>query len=156
MLRVEIPGRGLLELNHLVLDFNGTFACDGDLLPGVVERLNALAEKMTVHVLTADTFGTAAEKCASIRAKIVVLRRPLTGPEKERYIEGLGSTQTVAIGNGANDVRMLRRAILGIAVLGPEGLAAEVLQAADVLVRDINEALDLLLKPKRLIATLRL
>ncbi|MGO0122039.1 HAD family hydrolase [Desulfothermobacter acidiphilus] len=156
MLRVEIPGRGLLELNHLVLDYNGTLACDGELLPGVVERLNALGEKLTIHILTADTFGTATEKCRAIQAKLIVLRQPFTGPEKEKCVEGLGATQTVAVGNGANDVLMLRRAILGIAVLGPEGLAGELVQAADVLVRDINEALDLLLKPKRVVATLRL
>ncbi|MEW5762871.1 MAG: ATPase P [Bacillota bacterium] len=156
MLRIDIPGRGELDLRHAVLDFNGTFACDGKILPGVAERLGALARDLAVHILTADTFGTAEQACRGIKAQVVVLRGPLTGPEKASYVEGLGAGCTVAIGNGANDVPMLRRAALGILVLGPEGAAVEALLAADVAVREINDALDLLLHPKRLVATLRL
>ncbi len=40
MLTVTIPGKGTLKLKHMVLDFNGTMACDGTLLAGVEERLN--------------------------------------------------------------------------------------------------------------------
>jgi P-type E1-E2 ATPase len=155
VLAVDIPGRGILELKQLVLDFNGTFACDGKVLPGVVERLNALAENLTVHIFTADTFGTAQEACAGIRGKITVLNEPVVGPEKERYVKELGPANTVAVGNGANDVLMLRTAALGIVVCGPEGAAVEALEAADIVVTEINAALDLLLNPKRLVATLR-
>ncbi|MGQ9711852.1 MAG: HAD family hydrolase [Desulfotomaculales bacterium] len=155
MLRVAIPGRGELVLAHVVLDFNGTFACDGRILPGVAGRLRALAGDLSVHILTADTFGTAQEACREVGGEVVVLREPLTGPEKASYVEKLGAGSTVAIGNGANDAPMLRRAALGIVVVGPEGAAVEALQAADIVVREINDALDLLLKPKRLVATLR-
>ncbi|HHJ06252.1 MAG TPA: ATPase P, partial [Anaerolineae bacterium] len=67
----------------------------------------------------------------------------------------LGPERVVAIGNGANDAAMLRRAALGIAVLGGEGTALSCLTAADVLASDINTALDLQLNPRRLLATLR-
>jgi soluble P-type ATPase len=50
---------------------------------------------------------------------------------------------------------MLSSAALGIAVLGPEGLAVEALRAAHVVVARIEDALDLLLHPQRLVATLR-
>jgi soluble P-type ATPase len=50
---------------------------------------------------------------------------------------------------------MLRAAAIGVAVLQAEGTAAAALQAADLVVPDINAALDLLLDPQRLIATLR-
>ncbi|MBV9327442.1 MAG: hypothetical protein JO020_15490 [Chloroflexi bacterium] len=50
---------------------------------------------------------------------------------------------------------MLREAALGIAIVGPEGLAAGALAAADVVVPSISDALGLLRNPKRLIATLR-
>ena len=59
------------------------------------------------------------------------------------------------MGNGANDVSMLRECALGICVLGREGVAAEAMMASDVVTPDINAALDLLLNPKRLIASLR-
>ncbi|MGQ9513127.1 HAD family hydrolase [Thermodesulfitimonas sp.] len=155
MLRFTIPGREPLEIEHVVLDFNGTFACDGKVLPGVAERLNALADRVAVHIFTADTFGTAREACAGLQAKVVVTRQPVVGPEKERYVTELGAGRTAAIGNGTNDVLMLRRAALAILVLGPEGAAVEALLAADVVVKEINDGLDLLLNPKRLAATLR-
>ncbi|HIE13119.1 MAG TPA: ATPase P [Desulfotomaculum sp.] len=155
MLQITIPGRGRLELKHVVLDFNGTFALDGTVLPGVVERLNRLAESLELHIFTADTFGTAREACAAINGVIKVVSQEVVGPEKEWYVKELGAANTVAIGNGANDRLMLRRAVLGILVLGPEGTAAEAFDAADIVVKDINDGLDLLLNPKRLAATLR-
>ena len=61
----------------------------------------------------------------------------------------------MAVGNGRNDRLMLKEAALGIAVLQAEGAAAEALLAADVVAPDILAALDLLLAPEGLIATLR-
>ena len=70
-------------------------------------------------------------------------------------VQELGPTSVVAFGNGANDAGMLRLAALGIAVLGEEGVALTALQAADVLAHGPISAINLLLQPKRLIATLR-
>ena len=61
----------------------------------------------------------------------------------------------VAIGTGANEADMLREAALGIAVVGPEGLAGGALAAADVVVASIDDALGLLVNSNRLSATLR-
>ena len=71
------------------------------------------------------------------------------------YIKKLGAHTVIAVGNGANDAAMLERAALGIAVIGPEGAAVKTLLFADVIAPDIHSALELLLFPKRLIATLR-
>ena len=35
MLELDIPGFGLVRLEHLVSDFTGTLSVDGRLLPGV-------------------------------------------------------------------------------------------------------------------------
>ncbi|MBC7105750.1 MAG: ATPase P [Firmicutes bacterium] len=155
MLRVEIPGRGPLELEHLVLDFTGTLSRDGSLLPGVRERLEELARHLKIYVLTADTFGTAREACRGLPAEVRLLEEPIGGPEKGRFVRGLGAGRVVAVGNGANDAPMVREAALGIVVLGPEGAAVQAALAADVLVRDVLDGLDLLLHPRRLVATLR-
>jgi hypothetical protein len=61
----------------------------------------------------------------------------------------------VAIGNGSNDVPMLKEGVVGICVVGPEGASTAALLGADVVVTDIRDALGLLLKPQRLVATLR-
>ncbi len=156
MLKVTIPGAEVLALEHIVLDYNGTMACDGSLIPGVEKRLNLLAELLHVHIITADTFGFCRTACRGIKGYIHILSAARGGPEKEGYIQTLGAEKVVAIGNGANDALMLVRAALGIAVIGPEGTAARAVQAADIIARDINTALDMLLNPKRLIATLRL
>jgi len=50
---------------------------------------------------------------------------------------------------------MLAAAALGIGVCGDEGISTEALQSCAIVVRNIHDALDLLLSEKRLIATLR-
>lgn len=155
MITLNIPGYGELRLKNIVLDFNGTMAKDGMLLPGVEERLNLLAEHLNVYVLTADTFGRAQEACRNINCTIQVLHGEIGGTEKEAFVRELGADETVAVGNGNNDALMLKCSALGILVIGPEGATVRSLQAADVVVQSITEGLDLLLNTKRLIATLR-
>jgi len=140
------------RLTDLLLDFTGTLSKDGALLPGVGTRLRRLRRRLRVTVLTADTFGTAGEALAALP---VAVHRIDTGAEKARFAERVGAEHAVAVGNGRNDVAMLRAARLGIAVIGPEGACADLLAAADVVVADVRDALDLLLHPLRLKATLR-
>jgi P-type E1-E2 ATPase len=152
----EIAGWGTLTLSNLVLDLNGTVAIDGELVPGVAERVAALAGGgMTCYLLTADTRGRGAETARKLG---VTLRRLDPGDEcaqKSDFVRDLDAREVVAIGNGANDAAMLRAASLGIAVIQAEGTAQAALSAADVIVPDICAALDLLLKPDRLRATTR-
>lgn len=156
MLEVDVPGRGLLRLAHAVLDVNGTIARDGELLPGVADRLRALGASLEIHLLTADTHGRQAELDRQLGLRATLLASPTGQAEqKAEYVRRLGADAVVAIGNGANDALMLREAALGIAVVGPEGAAGVAVRGADVVVVDICAALDLLLHPRRLIATLR-
>jgi P-type E1-E2 ATPase len=157
VLTYDIVGRGGLELATLVLDLNGTIATDGLVIPGVKERLRALQEcGLRTYLLTADTRGRGAE---TAKALGLTLHRLCSGggeaAQKRAFVESLGAESVVAVGNGANDAGMLQIAALGIAVLGSEGTATRALLAADVVVQDICAALDLLLKPQRLIAILR-
>ena len=59
MIEVKIPGGEPWQLAHLVLDLNGTLACDGVLLSGIAKRIAALKSQLTIHLLTADTHGSA-------------------------------------------------------------------------------------------------
>lgn len=152
MLRVAIPGRDALELEHLVLDVNGTLTDRGELIDGVRPRLVALGGTLTLHVLSADTYGTAEAVAAEASA---AFGRVSHGDEKRAHVRRLGARRTAAVGNGANDAAMLAEAALGIAVVGPEGASAAALAAADVVTGSILAALDLLLEPTALAATLR-
>jgi P-type E1-E2 ATPase len=149
---VDLPGRERLELEHLLLDVNGTLTERGRLIDGVEERLARVAQRLEVRVLSADTLGTldAVSSELGIPAQTVG-----TGAEKERYVRTLGAESCVAVGNGANDASMLAAAALGIAVVGPEGAAGEAVRAADVVCRSVLDALDLLLDERLLAATLR-
>lgn len=155
MIKIEIPGYKALQLEHLVLDFNGTLACDGDLLPGVRSCLESLSQQVHIHVLTADTFGKARAALAGLPCELTVLGTECQDIGKVSYVEKLGAIHVAAIGNGRNDRLMLKTAALGIAVIQKEGASVETLIEADVVARDIVDALNLLLFPLRLIATLR-
>ena len=155
MLAVEVPGLACFRLEHLVLDVNGTLALDGKLVAGIAERLEGLKSTLAIHLLSADTHGGLAAIGTELGVPAVRLQPGGEVEQKASYVRELGATSVVAVGNGANDLGLLREAAVSIAVLGPEGLAASLLAQADVLVASPIEALDLLLHPKRLVATLR-
>ena len=155
MIEIMIPGYRNLHLQHLVLDYNGTLAQDGHLLDGVQPRLVNLAERLDLHVITADTFGQAQTNLASLPCKLIILPAQNQAQAKLAYVENLGRDQVAAIGNGRNDRLMIEAAALGMALIQAEGAAFETLAVADVVMTDICSALDMLLSPKRLIATLR-
>lgn len=155
MISLAIPGISDFHWSHLVLDVNGTLTIDGSLLPGVPERLRALSSQVAVHLLTADTRGTA---CELARDLGVDSKRVYPGREAEQkraHVQALGAERVIAIGNGNNDAMMLSAASLGIVVVGQEGAAIRALLSADVVVRDVVDGLDLLLDPIRLLSTLR-
>ncbi len=152
MLRVDIPQRDNIELHHAVFDINGTLAVDGIAMPEVIDALRDLAEQLSIHLLTANTYSNATYFVADLGFPLHIISK---GEEKTRYVQHLDPERVVAIGNGINDVGMLRLAKIGIAVMTSEGIAARTLQAADIIVSSPLDAINLLLKPKRLIATLR-
>ena len=155
MAEFAIPGRGVLRLEYLVLDLNGTLSLDGELIDGVIARLEQLRDDFTPCLLTADMHGTATELATNLQLELRRIKPTAEPEQKGAIVRELGPQGVVAIGAGANDAGMLDAAALGIAVLGLEGLAISALRAADVVTPSITEALDLLLVPDRLIATLR-
>ena len=155
MIEIDIPGRGIYRFEHLALDLNGTIALDGVVIGGVQERLDNLAKLLDISIITADIAGNARQVAEALGVKVHKVEAGNESAQKLEFVRRLGSESTVAIGNGSNDVDMLREAALGICALGPEGTATEAVNNCDVVAPDINTALDLLLKPKRLIATLR-
>lgn len=155
MLTVDIPGYKILQLNHLVMDYNGTVAVDGNLVAGVAPRLEVLSQDLDLHIITADTFGYVTREVANLPCRVTVIGKEDQAGAKLRYIQALGPERTVCLGNGRNDHLMLKAAGLGIAVLLAEGAAGMTIQAADIVTFSILDALDLLLHPLRLTATLR-
>ena len=154
-MRIEIPGYGELELTHLVMDYNGTLAIDGKLIDGVKDALIKLSENLSLHVLTADTFGIAKAGLEGIPCRLTILPKDDQQGGKLRFVQELGAGHVAAVGNGRNDQLMLKESALGVAVILEEGASMQTLQSADVVCPSIVSALDLLENPLRLTATLR-
>lgn len=155
MLQLPIPGENTYSIEHLVLDFNGTLGLDGGLIDGVEDVLDSLAKKMSLHILTADTHGNVARKVNELPASLHIIGGLRQDVEKYNFIQQLGSSGVAAIGNGRNDALMLQEAALGIAVIQSEGCAGLLIAYADVICASIIDALELLVYPARLQATLR-
>lgn len=155
MLSLDIPDKESLAIEHVILDFNGTLAVDGKLIPGVSSRLEELSPLVSLHVITADTNASARSELAKISCTLKVIGKSRQDQAKFEYAESLGLKGVLAVGNGRNDSLLLQHAALGICVVQKEGAAVVAMQAADIVCVDINDALDLLLRPHRLTATLR-
>jgi soluble P-type ATPase len=154
MIEINIPGFCHLQLAHLVLDYNGTLAIDGHLIPQVGKKLTKLSHDLHIHVLTADTFGLAKTGLAGLPLDLTIAPPEDQAETKQAFVSSLGAEQVVAIGNGRNDGPMLKAAALGIALVQLEGGAVETLVSADIVSTSILDALDLLSHPQRLVATL--
>jgi P-type E1-E2 ATPase len=155
MIELNLPGRGIIQLEHLVSDVNGTLATDGILIEGVSKNLRQLRDRLSIHLLTADTHGRQEVIDAQLNLQAVRITPGDESAQKADYVKTLGAQHVVAIGQGANDAAMLGSAAIGICVLSKEGVAIESLLAADILATDILSAFELLENPLRLLATLR-
>jgi soluble P-type ATPase len=155
MIAIDIPGHGELGLCAMVCDYNGTLARDGVLIPETAPLIRKLSTDLEIHVVTADTFGLAAENLRPLPVTLTILPPGRQDKAKADYVTQLGARSTVCLGNGRNDMLMLKDAALGICLVEAEGACVHTLKAADVVCRSAGDALSLLLNPKRLVATLR-
>ena len=155
MFELDIKGYGKVAATYLVLDFNGTLAVDGKMLPDVREHLARLAKNFRICILTADTFGRVHKEVEDLPVEVTVLHESPEDEAKKNFVKELGSDSVIAIGNGMNDALMMAEAAMGIAVVQQEGAASLTIENADLVCPGILDALGLLENPKRIIASLR-
>ena len=155
MIKFEIPGEGSLVIEHVIFDVNGTLALDGIILPGVKDLLKTLNDQVKIHLLTADTHGKQNEIDQQLGLTAIRVNKGNEAQQKAEYLIHLGRNQSAAIGQGANDSLMLKEAVIGICLLSQEGTSLDTMLAADIIVPDIIAAINLILNPTRLIASLR-
>lgn len=155
MISLNIPGKGTYQIEHVVFDVNGTLALDGQLLDGIPQKIHELQEQVKVHLITANTHGKQDTIDNVLGFRATLLSTGNEAKQKADFVKNLNADTVVAIGQGANDVDMLRVAALGIGILSNEGIARETLLAADLLVPHIDAAFDCLANPRRIVASLR-
>jgi soluble P-type ATPase len=155
MIEIEFGTEKRLYISYLVLDYNGTLACDGILIEGVADLIEKLSEKLEIHILTADTHGLVGAQVGNLPCILYKIPNGSEDAYKGNYVRSLGSSQTACIGNGRNDRLMLENSAIGITVIGKEGASADAVKNADIVVISIIDALALFLNPLRIKATVR-
>ena len=153
-MKIDIPGWGSLDVENIVIDLDGTLATDGKITPEVKEKIGALSPLVKIYILTANAQGLAHEEISGMKVEMIKVSDEDSNRGKFDFLKALNLETTVAVGNGSNDQLILKEAALGIAVLGDEGLSVSAMKISDIVVKNVQSALDLFLKPKRLITTL--
>jgi len=154
-MQIEIPGYKTLNLSTLLLDYNGTIATDGRIPDSVKEQICKLSSEFRILVLTADTHGTARKQCEDLPLEVCTFPVGNAADYKEEILNQYGGENCVCMGNGRNDIKMFQGAALSIAIMDTEGMCSALLNESDICVKSIEDGLDLLLNPKRIIADLR-
>jgi soluble P-type ATPase len=157
MLEINIPSMPPMQLEILVLDFNGTLATDGMIHNGVSQRIELLKRRFEIFIVTCDTFGNAKQAADTLGVRYHSVEGSKWGESsaKAQFVKSLNPDRVVVIGNGNSDVLMMQEAALSIGVMEREGISVKAMQAAHIISATTEDALDLLLFPKRVIATLR-
>jgi soluble P-type ATPase len=156
MITIPRPGQTNLEIEFILIDFEGTLASDRRVHPKAKDKINLLSKRTKIYILTAGEKDRVEEVLRKVNAEIIYLTEGKSSEKKLDLLRQLGPGRTVAIGNGVDDVSMVEEAGLGVCVLGKEGTSSEAMKKADVVFTNILEALDFLLKPLRQKATLSL
>lgn len=155
MIKIHIPGKADLSIDHIVFDFNGTLAVDGKLKPAVKALFDQIKKHADIYILTADTYGCVQNECRNLNVNVMKLEKNNGGLQKKNFVDQLGPQNTICVGNGTNDALMFETCALSIAIIGDEGCSLQALMNADIVVNHIEDALSMLINPKRITATLR-
>ena len=171
MISIERPGQNNLEIEFILIDFEGTLASDRRVHPKAKDKINLLSKRTKIYILVNSPTppfnkggkgGVLAkekkewveEKLTKVKAEITYLTEGEASQTKLDLLRRLGAMRCVAIGNGVDDVPMIEEAGFGICIFSKEGTLSEAMKKADVVFMDILDALDFLLKPLRQKATL--
>lgn len=155
MINIKVPGRCDYSIENIVFDYNGTIAVNGKITPSTKEKLSILCSIANVYVLTADTYGSATNECQGMDLALKTFANDNAADCKANIVNELGADKTICFGNGYNDTKMFKAAVLSVAVLEKEGMCSNLLSESDIIVKSIEDGINLLLNQKALIATLR-
>lgn len=152
---ISIPGRNDINIKNIIFDYNGTIAVNGEIKESIKENLKKLSFIFNVYVLTADTYGTAKKCCSEIGINILTFPRENASEFKYNKLMEIGKDNTICIGNGFNDIKMCSSAALSIGVIEGEGISTALINSTDILVKSIDDAINILMDKNKIIATLR-
>lgn len=156
MISIERPGQAHLEIDFILIDFEGTLGIDRRVHPKAKDKINLLSKRTNIYVLTTQNKELIEERLRKVKAEIIYLAEGDSSRRKLDLLRQLGPTRCAAIGNGLDDADLILEAGIGICVIGREGSSGQAVKNADLVFMDILDALEFLLKPLRQKATLGL
>lgn len=156
MITIQRPNQQPLDIEYLLIDYEGTLASDGRVHPKAKDKINLLSKRIKVFIVTNGEKVSVEERLRKVNAEIIWLTEGQASRQKLQLLHQLDPNKTVAIGNGQDDAAMIAEAGLGICMIGKEAAAGETLRRADLVMTNILDALDFLLRPLRQKATLGL
>ena len=154
MISIQRSGMESLDIHFVLIDFEGTLAMDGRVHPKAKDKVNLLSKRVTVYILTKSSKEKVEETLRKMKAEILSVAEGDSSQQKLNVLQRLKPHQTAVIGNGLDDSPIMEQAGLGMCVIGREGASAEAMAKADLVVTNVLDALDFLLKPLRQRATL--
>jgi len=129
---MERAGQEPLRIEYILIDFEGTLAVDRRVHPKAKDKMNLLSRRTKIYVLAQGQDQAVEEVLKKVKAEIVHLKEGESSQGKLNLLNKLGPQQTVAVGNGQDDVAMVEAAGLGICVISKEGTASETVEKADL------------------------
>jgi len=156
MKHIKIPGFGEFDIEYLILDLNGTLAIDGIISESTYKKLEKLKEDFSIFIVSGDIHGNLNKHSESLGVNHISVKSEVSpGQQKLNFAISLGENNSICIGNGNSDVNMIKHAAIGIAVINPEGASLKALSVADIIVLNIDNALECIINTQRIIATLQ-
>ena len=154
MIPLQRPGREPLEIECILIDFEGTLATDRRVHPKAKDKMNLLSKRTKIYILAKEPREPVETVLRKVKAERIYFKEGEGSQTKLNLLHQLGEHRTAVIGNGVDDISAIENAGLGICVMSREGTAQEAIGKADVVFMNILDAFDFLLKPLRQGATL--
>ena len=157
MRTINIPNYGEITIKNVLFDMNGTIQFEGKISEKLHEKFDILKKFYNVYLISSDTRGNLEDIAKKLDVNYITINSDKIPHEeaKCKVLMTLGEDVTVAVGNGNNDALMLKKALLGLAIIGKEGATTKCVLNSDVLFPDPISAINFLLDDKIMIATLR-
>lgn len=156
MIPIQRPGQEPLEIDFILIGFEGTLAPDRRVHPKAKDKINLLSKRSKIYILTKEEKQRIEDVLRKVKAEVVYLTEEKSSEKKSDLVTRLGATRTVSVGNGTDDASMMKAAAFALCVIGKGGASVETVKNADVVFTDVLDALDFLLKPLRQKAILSL
>ncbi len=154
MILIQRPGQESIEIDYILIDFEGTLALDGRVHPKAKDKINLLSKRTKIYIFAKGEKEKIEETLRRVKAELFFLKEEDSSSKKLDLLLNLGAPRAVVIGNGLDDVPLMEEAGLSMVIIGKEGTSGKLIQTADLVFTNIVDALDFLLKPLRQKATL--